>query len=165
MQVFISYLEQNKLGRNVEKMLNLSLFAERLSELMLEENLTQNALAEKVNIDRSAISRYLSGRKLPTYSILIKLADYFHCTTDFLLALENENTCSEFKECPPFKEQLHFLLEKYKKTKYQIKKEQHIAESAIYNWQNGVFNPSVYDLVKLAEFFDCSVDYILGRGN
>ena len=146
-------------------MINVQLFAERLSELMFDMSLTQSALANEINIDRSAISRYLSGRKLPTYEIFIKLADYFKCTADFLLAIDNENRYSGFKPCPPFKERLQFLLNKYKKTKYNMKKETKIAESAIYNWQNGKFNPSVYDLEKLASYFECSVDFVLGRGD
>lgn len=33
------------------------------------------------------------------------------------------------------------------------------------NWEQGRTEPSVKDLIDLANFFECSVDYLLGREN
>ena len=41
-------------------------FAERLKEVMKEQNLSQSDLSHLTGIGRSSISQYLSGRNIPT---------------------------------------------------------------------------------------------------
>lgn len=38
-----------------------------------------------------------------------------------------------------------------------------ISQSAVCNWLNGKKEPSIDSLWRLADFFDVSVDYIIGR--
>lgn len=38
-----------------------------------------------------------------------------------------------------------------------------ISQSAVCNWLNGKNEPSIDSLWRLADFFDVSVDYIIGR--
>lgn len=38
-----------------------------------------------------------------------------------------------------------------------------VAPGTYRNWEQGIRNPDTGMLVKLADFFDCSTDYILGR--
>lgn len=38
-----------------------------------------------------------------------------------------------------------------------------ISQSAVCNWLNGKMEPSIDSLWRLADFFDVSVDYIIGR--
>lgn len=33
----------------------------------------------------------------------------------------------------------------------------------VYRWENGVFSPKVSELCKLADFFGCTTDWLLGR--
>ena len=35
--------------------------------------------------------------------------------------------------------------------------------TCICDWEKGNTEPNIEDLIKLADFFDCSVDYLLGR--
>jgi len=48
-------------------------------------NMTQQNLAEKLNITRQAISRYEQGNSFPDISILIKIAETFAITIDELI--------------------------------------------------------------------------------
>lgn len=145
-------------------MIILSIFAERLNDLMLDDNqISTETLAAKVGVDSTAIRKYLRGLRIPSVRVLVNLADYFNCTTDFLLGLEQENYKRQFKKCPPFNERLAFLLKSKGKKKTQLQKQTNIPESAIYNWLRGDYEPSVENLDKIAEFFDCSIDYLLGR--
>ena len=59
--------------------------AERIRELMKEENLTQVALAAKVGVKQNTISAWLLGKKEPSISSLWLLADYFGVDIDFLV--------------------------------------------------------------------------------
>lgn len=59
--------------------------AERIRELMKEENLTQVALAAKVGVKQNTISAWLLGKKEPSIRSLWLLADYFGVDIDFLV--------------------------------------------------------------------------------
>ena len=59
--------------------------AERIRELMKEENLTQVALATKVGVKQNTISAWLLEKKEPSIRSLWLLADYFGVDIDFLV--------------------------------------------------------------------------------
>ena len=60
-------------------------FGERLKRLRQENNLTQEALAEQLKIVKSTITKYEKNTREPEFEILIKIADYFGTSTDYLL--------------------------------------------------------------------------------
>ena len=62
--------------------------AERLRELMKEENLNQVRLAEKIGIKQNTISAWLSEKKEPCIASLWKIADYFGISVDYLIGRE-----------------------------------------------------------------------------
>lgn len=51
--------------------------------------MTQQQLADKLNIDRSTISKWENGEFLPSTPNLIKLAQIYNCTVDDLLRQES----------------------------------------------------------------------------
>ena len=59
-----------------------------LKELRIEKNLSQYQLSEKLNISQSAIAKWELNKTEPTASYIIKLADFFDVTTDFILGLD-----------------------------------------------------------------------------
>ena len=52
--------------------------------------LTQKQVAERIGLAISAVSSYESGTRYPSYDVLIKLAQIFHVSTDYLLGLTNQ---------------------------------------------------------------------------
>lgn len=67
-------------------------FGERLKKLRIEKQLTQEMLANKLNLSKANISKYESGYLEPGLQTLVKIAEIFETTTDYLL----EN--SEYRE-------------------------------------------------------------------
>ena len=65
---------------------------ERLKRLRTENGLTQKQVAEQVGVAVSAISSYESSVRLPSYSVLVKLAKLYHVTSDYLLGAEKRIT-------------------------------------------------------------------------
>lgn len=58
---------------------------ERLRDLREDHDLTQKEIAAVLGIDQRVYSTYETGkREIPVHH-LIKLADYYHVTTDYLL--------------------------------------------------------------------------------
>lgn len=57
----------------------------RLRDLREDNDLTQQALAEILNVEQTTYSKYERGvRDIPT-EVLIQLADFYNTTTDYLL--------------------------------------------------------------------------------
>ena len=143
--------------------MNLSKFQERLSELLFEKETNPPALAKELGCNRSTLNRYLFGSRMPSVEFVIRLADNFNCTTDFILGLEDENRAQEFLPVPPFKNRFPVVLEHFGVTRYRLAKDAEISESCIYTWQRSGKFPSLDSVVKIAEYLDCSVDFLLGR--
>ncbi|MCM3250437.1 MULTISPECIES: helix-turn-helix domain-containing protein [Bacillus] len=62
----------------------------RLKELRESRKLTQDKLAEILGISRGTYAHYEINKRKPDYDMLIKLADYYGVTTDFLLRGESQ---------------------------------------------------------------------------
>lgn len=60
-------------------------FAQRVKELRQEKKRTQANMAELLGIKLRAYQYYESGTHYPEVPNLLKLADYFGVTTDYLL--------------------------------------------------------------------------------
>ena len=73
-------------------------FGEILKELLEQHNLSQKRLAESLDMSPSALSNYIQGTREPDYNTLIRIADYFDVTTDFLLNHPHELTLSHNEE-------------------------------------------------------------------
>ncbi len=144
-------------------MIDLSKFAETLDSLMFEREITASQLAIKTCLDSATISRALHSQFTPSVHTLLKLADYFNCTTDYLLGRETENYSITFLQCPPFSVQLLRLKEHFGCPWQHFYKTAHISASRFYEWKNGKREPTLDNIIALADGFDVSVDFILGR--
>ena len=60
------------------------LIKERIKKLRQEHNMTQGELAEKIGIHQKQVSSYERGRNTPSTEILIKLAEVFNVSLDYL---------------------------------------------------------------------------------
>ncbi len=60
-------------------------FAEKLLNLRTQYGYSQEALAEKLNVSRQAISKWELGTTLPETDKVITISDFFDVSTDYLL--------------------------------------------------------------------------------
>ena len=67
----------------------LPIFSERLKDLMLIEGVSQHKLSSAANVQRKSVSNWLRGINYPRYDALIRVADYFHISTDYLIGINN----------------------------------------------------------------------------
>lgn len=57
----------------------------RLKELRKEKGISQIKLAMDLSVNQNTISRYETGEREAGYDMLIKIADYFNVSVDYLL--------------------------------------------------------------------------------
>ena len=67
------------------------IFAEKLLYLRKNNNMSQEELAEKLNVSRQAVSRWESGTALPDATNLLCISKLFNVSTDYLLYDEYTN--------------------------------------------------------------------------
>lgn len=60
-------------------------FAEKLQKLRKQNGLSQEQLAEKLNVSRQAVSKWESEQSIPDLEKVILMSDYFGVTTDYIL--------------------------------------------------------------------------------
>lgn len=64
----------------------------RLKELREKKGLSQLKLAMDLSMNQNSISRYETGAREADYDTLIKFADYFNVSVDYLLERTNNPT-------------------------------------------------------------------------
>ena len=64
-------------------------FADRLKDLIEENNLNNQKLSDAIGIPRTSISNWINGRRTVQIDAVVKIALYFGVSTDYLLGLEN----------------------------------------------------------------------------
>ncbi len=143
----------------------LSKFPERLSDLMLDRNLSAKELAEKIGVKPTAVTRYLRGMRLPRLETLVALANFFTCSTDFILGISDysKQTNAKFYPIPEWSTQFKAVLKACECSQYFVQKKTKISWNTINAWINNKTEPLSDNLVKLAKALDCSVDFLIGR--
>lgn len=68
----------------------MKIFAQRVKELRNEKKKKQSDMAELLGIKLRAYQYYESGTHYPEVPNLIKLADFFDVTTDYLLGRSDQ---------------------------------------------------------------------------
>ena len=64
----------------------------RIKDLREDNDITQRELAEYLHIKQNTYSQYENGQRGLPIEMLIKLARYFHTSTDYILGLTDEAT-------------------------------------------------------------------------
>ena len=144
-------------------MVILSKFAETLSALMSERNLNAPALGKIIGTDRSNITRYQKGERLPSFEVFVALIEYFNVSADVLLGCVEFTNETDFLPIPDFGKRLRAVMAETKTSQYAIENHTNISSSSLYKWLFGQSLPNTESLVKLAEYMEISVDYLLGR--
>ena len=82
---------------------------EKIVNLRKENNITQEELANKLNVSRQSISKWESGLSLPEISNLLLISEIFNCTIDSLLLEETTSLEIPNESFATFGERLIYL--------------------------------------------------------
>ena len=74
------------------KKVNQEKIGKFIADLRKNKNLTQEQLAEQLNIGREAVSKWERGKTLPDYNVLKDLSNFFNISVDEILAGEKHPT-------------------------------------------------------------------------
>lgn len=68
------------------------MIAEKIKTLRETNNLTQAALARKLNVTRSSVNAWEMGISVPSTSLIVDIAKLFHVSTDYLLGIDKTSS-------------------------------------------------------------------------
>lgn len=102
---------------------------QNLKPLRQLNSVTQNQLAEAIGVTQQSINKYENHKIEPDIEILIRMADYFHVSVDFLIGhqvSENENEfrltndevklVSQYRQLTPRQqESIRMVMDNYRK--------------------------------------------------
>ena len=141
----------------------MMVISQTLSDLMKERGVNGVQLAKLLNISSTCINNFLLGKSTPCFKTFLKILDFFNCSADYLLGREDIPREEKFYEALPFHVRLRQILKDYGVSQEKLKRDLKISGSLTYKWLKGIGEPLTHSLILLADYFDCSVDYLIGR--
>lgn len=133
---------------------------ERIKRARKAAKLTQEELAMKVNTTKGTISNYENGHSTPSNQMLVELSEVLNVTTDYLLGKD------DIKETKVQSFDIGYKLKKLRVscniTQKHLGAMLGLAESTIGMYERDERKPDYETLIRLANHFDVSVEYLLG---
>jgi len=136
-------------------------FGDRLKKLRKAKGITQKAVHEYLDIHERAYRRYEISQFTPHHETFLKLADYFEVSLDYL-AGRSDNHHSVYFTRTKFAERLEALRIEKAVTQKAIANYLGISERAYQMYEYDKREPIQDDLIRLASYFNVSLDYLLG---
>ena len=131
------------------------MLGEKIAEQRKKLRLSQEELAEKLNISQKSISKYELGNRKPQYKVLVRMAEYFGVTTDYLLGLTKGGNTMLGKR-------INELRRASGMTQEELGKKLGVVKSTISLWESDSSEPNHAATIALAKLFGVTTDYLLG---
>lgn len=141
-----------------------TMFQKRINELVSETDLKNVDLAKAGNFDYRSLSNAIAYGIVPTTSTLIKMADYFKVSMDYLLGRTEKNDYIESSN-EAFQERFVKLCKQKGVTHYKVSKDCFFDKSNVSRWLAKGYLPTLEILDMITQYFNVSIDYILGRSD
>ena len=135
---------------------------ERLNELLTVKAVDNKTFAQAMGVNVSTVGRWRNGAKYMRLSQIVKIAEFFDCSLDFLVGRTDKLLDFSPIPCPPFYPHLREFLKKKGVSRNQINQETRIKSSHFVDWKNGA-DPHILSLIELADYLDISLDILVGR--
>lgn len=142
----------------------MNTFANILKELMEESSIDVNSLAQQLNLSSASIVyEWLRDEKSLLLSTAIRLADFFNCSLDYLFGRTIDYDKCSYKKCQPFYLRFRSVLKEQKVTQYKLTKDKVVSGGNLDSWLNKKQIPHIKSIIKLSNYFNVSMDYLVGR--
>ena len=135
---------------------------ERINELLTIRGIDNKTFANAIGVNVSTVGRWKSNTKYMRLSQIIKIANYFNCSLDFLVGRSDNLLDFQPNDCPPFYQYFRDLLKSRGITRNQINRDTRIKSSHFVDWKNGA-DPHIISLIELANYLDITLDILVGR--
>lgn len=146
-------------------------FSLKLKELRQKNNLTQDQLADELNTryhlneSKATISQFEHNKRIPDLDRLINIADYFQVSLDYLCSNKSNDNVRCTNPGTRIKRLIkkNGLSQKEFVEKFNEKYGYSDSEATVSQYVNNKRIPEIDKMVKIANFFNVTLDYIMCR--
>ncbi len=143
---------------------SIGMIVNRLDEIIKERDVKIKDVAKYIGASsKPRIYEWLRQETQPCFKYLVKLADYLNCSIDYLVGRTDFDTETNFKKCPHFDVQLKKFMKQHKITQYRLIQENVVSSNTFHQWFTLKRQPKVDTLIKLADYFNITIDELVGR--
>lgn len=135
----------------------------RLNELLTTDENKCYQIAEFLGCNETIVYDWRDEKTLPSFDNMIKLADYFSVSIDYILGRSDNDVECHTKELVPFSNQLKSILDYKHISKYRLFKDCKLSSSFKVRWFNQGVKPNISNLLKVADYLNISMDELMGR--
>ena len=136
-------------------------FGMQLKLFRQQAGMSQMKLSAVLNVSQQTIAKWESGKATPNPEMLSRIADYFDVSVDCLFGRES----SPQKSTSTVAEHLRTLRSERGLYQKEVASFLGVDRTTYVKYELGTSAPSNDILAALADYFDVSVDYLLGRTN
>lgn len=146
-------------------------FSLKLKALRQKNNLTQEQLANELNThyhlneSKATISQFEHNKRIPDLDRLINIADYFQVSLDYLCCNKSNDNVRCINPGTRIKRLIkkNGLSQKEFVDKFNEKYGYSDSEATVSQYVNNKRTPEIDKMVKIANFFNVTLDYIMCR--
>lgn len=129
--------------------------------LRKSHNLTQEMVADKLNLSRVRYNNYETGKRSPDYQTLTMIARLYNVSIDYLIGYTNNLKTQTLY----FKDILYNILLEKGISQLELSNGTNITTATISRYISGKRKPSAENVKIIADFLGVSIDYLLGNEN
>lgn len=132
------------------------MFGERIAELRKNSGMTQEELAEALNISRSTLAGYEAENKHPPYRTLVKIAKYFGVSIYYLMGI-TDRLLGEEKSGETSITNCGNIIKELRKeagmTQEELGEKLGVIKQTVSSWEKGISEVSNDTLITLSRLF------------
>ena len=146
------------------KYLSISItFQKRFNSIIEESDYNRRELAKAIPLSQSTLSNALTYGIIPSTKTLVKIADFFDISINFLLGKTDNEVFYKSSSPDSFLTRFESLCSEKEVTHYKVAADCLFDKSNISRWISKGFLPELEILELLCDYFNVSIDYLLGR--
>ena len=138
-------------------------FQKRFKSLLEESDYSRSEIAKLIPLSQSTLSNALTYGIIPSTKTLIKIADFFDISINFLLGKTDIEDFYKSSSPASFLPRFESLCSEKEVTHYKVAADCLFDKSNISRWITKGFLPELEILELLCDYFNVSIDYLLGR--
>ena len=138
-------------------------FQKRFKSLLEESDYSRSEIAKLIPLSQSTLSNALTYCIIPSTKTLIKIADFFDISINFLLCKTDIEDFYKSSSPASFLSRFERLCSEKEVTHYKVAADCLFDKSNISRWISKGFLPELEILELLCDYFNVSPDYLLGR--
>ena len=138
-------------------------FQKRFKAILDDFDYSRNELVKLIPINQSTLSNTLAYGIIPSTKTLIKIANFFDISITYLLGKTDSKDFFANSKPVSFRSRFEDLCKEKEVTHYRVATDCLFDKSNISRWVSKGSLPELEILELLCDYFNVSIDYLLGR--